>query len=135
MQTRNLSELADAFALFDNWEDKYAYLIDLGERLPVMDEGLKTEENIVRGCTSRVWLVASQKNGKFCFNADSDAKIVRGLIYILLSAYQGRTAVEIGAVDIQKSFEQIGLHQHLSPNRRSGFFAMVERIKTLSQAT
>ncbi|MBI4031825.1 MAG: SufE family protein [Proteobacteria bacterium] len=134
MKSRNLSELADAFALFDNWEDKYAYLIDLGERLPSMDESQKTEENIVRGCTSRVWLIAAQKDGKFHFSADSDAKIVRGLIYILLSAYQGRSAAEIAAVDIRKSFEQIGLHQHLSPNRRNGFFAMVDRIKRLAAA-
>lgn len=132
MILRTLNELAESFALFDNWEDRYRYLIDLGHRLPSMDNALKTEDSLVRGCTSRVWLVAEIKGGKFRFTADSDAQIVRGLIYLLMVAYQDKTPAEIAAIQIEKEFEQIGLNRHLSPNRRNGFFAMVERIRSLA---
>lgn len=131
---RTLKELEESFSLFDSWEDRYRYLIDLGAELPPMDEALKTPETIVKGCTSQVWLIAETNNGKFHFTADSDAQIVRGLIYLLLAACQDRTAAEINSVDIAGAFDRMGLHQHLSPNRRNGFFAMVERIRTLAAA-
>lgn len=134
MTTQSLQDLADSFSLFDNWEDRYRYLIDLGKRVPVMDNRLKTEENKVRGCTSVVWLVAGWQAGKLVFEADSDAQIIRGLIYILNLAYQGRTPQEIDTLDINKAFEDLGLDRHLSPNRRNGFFAMVDRIKGLAQS-
>ncbi|MCB9988915.1 MAG: SufE family protein [Rhodospirillales bacterium] len=131
----NLEELVDSFALFDSWEDRYRYLIDLGGRLTPMDEADKTEENFVRGCTSKVWLIADRNdNGTFHFTATSDAQIVRGLIYLLLRAYQDQSAADIAAYDIEGAFERLGLHQHLSPNRRNGFFAMVEKIRTLAAA-
>jgi len=129
-----LEELAENFALFDDWEERYRYLIDLGRQLPAMDEALKIEDNKVRGCTSQVWLVADKDGEAFVFTADSDAHIVRGLIALLLSAYQGKTAADIQATDIEKLFTEIGLDKHLSPNRRNGFFAMVERIRNLAQA-
>jgi len=132
---RTLQELEESFSLFDSWEDRYRYLIDLGAELPPMDPVLKTPETLVKGCTSQVWLIAQTKNGSFHFTADSDAQIVRGLIYLLLAAYQDRTAAEINSVDITAAFDRMGLHQHLSPNRRNGFFAMVERIKTLAAAS
>lgn len=125
-----LSDLAESFTLFSDWEDRYRYLIDLGKRVPAMEETLKTEENLVRGCTSRVWMVTEWQDGAFRFQADSDAQIIRGLIYILQLAYQGMSRDEIAVFDIQKSFEDLGLDRHLSPNRRNGFFAMVERIRT-----
>ncbi len=84
-----------------------------------MDDSLKTPETLVKGCTSRVWLIAEIKDGRFHFTADSDAHIVRGLVYLLLTAYQDRTAAEIRAVDIKTSFDRMGLHQHLSPSRRN----------------
>lgn len=124
-----LAELAESFNLFDEWEDRYRYLIDLGKRVPVMDDALKTDENLVRGCTSRVWLVTDWHNKTLSFQADSDAQIVRGLIYILALAYQGAGVDNFETVDINKAFEELGLHQHLSPNRRNGFFAMVDRLK------
>ncbi len=129
----NLQELKENFDLFDDWEERYKYLIDLGKNLEPMPESLKTDETIVKGCTSRVWLIC-ETNDKFQyhFTADSDAHIVKGLIAILLSAYEGKTAEEIGAVNIDDAFEEIGLNQHLSPNRRNGFFAMVERVRALS---
>lgn len=132
MSQDTLNELVENFALFDDWEERYRYLIDLGRKLPAMDESLKTDENIVRGCTSRVWLVANIEDDRFKFVADSDAHIVRGLVAILVSAYEGKTLDEISKINIEDAFEEIGLHQHLSPNRRNGFFSMVEKIKALS---
>ena len=134
MSQPNLQDLIDNFTLLGDWEERYKYLIDLGKTLPEMADSLKTEETMVKGCTSRVWMICeTNNNGVYHFTADSDAHIVKGLIAVLLSAYEGKTAEEIGAVDIEKSFSEMGLDQHLSPNRRNGFFAMVERVKALSQ--
>lgn len=134
MAEMNLTELVENFALFDDWEERYRYLIDLGRGLPAMDEALKTDEAIVRGCTSRVWLVANWEGDVFQFQADSDAHIVRGLIALLMAAFQGKKAAEIAEIDIDQAFAEIGLDKHLSPNRRNGFFSMVERVKALSAA-
>ena len=132
MTPQSLIDLADNFALFEDWEDRYRYLIDLGKHVPDMENSLKTEENKVRGCTSQVWMVAEWRDGRLHFRADSDAQIIRGLIYILGLAYQGRSPGEIDTLDINKTFQDLGLDRHLSPNRRNGFFAMVERIKALT---
>lgn len=135
MLQNNMSELVENFALFEDWEERYRYLIDLGRTLPPMDESLKTDENLVRGCTSRVWMQAHVEGGVFHFTADSDAHIVRGLIALLFAAYQDKKVEEVRAFDIEGAFKTIGLDQHLSPNRRSGFFAMVERIRVLAGAS
>ncbi|HEY0901846.1 MAG TPA: SufE family protein [Micavibrio sp.] len=132
MSDTTLEELAESFALFGVWEERYRYLIDLGGRLPPMDAALKVEEHLVRGCTSKVWLVASIQNGVFHFMADSDAQIVRGLVYLLFVAYQDQPVEFVRDYDIESAFERLGLHQHLSPNRRNGFFAMVEKIRKLA---
>lgn len=129
MTSQSLQDLAESFSLFTDWEDRYRYLIDLGKRLPEMDNALKTDENMVRGCTSKVWLVAESDGKKLNFKADSDAQIIRGLIYVLDLAYQGKTLQEIATLDIDRAFRDLGLDRHLSPNRRNGFFAMVEKIK------
>lgn len=134
MSDRTLEELIDSFALFTDWEERYRYLIDLGARLTPMDSALKIEEHLVRGCTSKVWLVASIQNGLFHFIADSDAQIVRGLVYLLQVAYQNKPVEYVRTYDVEAAFERLGLHQHLSPNRRNGFFAMVERIHKLAGA-
>jgi cysteine desulfuration protein SufE len=126
-------ELVEDFALFDDWEERYRYLIDLGRALPPMDEALKVENNLVRGCTSRVWLYSWIEDERFHFVADSDAHIVRGLVAILDKVFQGVALSEIAKIDIDGAFEEIGLNQHLSPNRRSGFFSMVERIRSAAQ--
>ena len=134
MNLSELHELQENFALFDDWEERYGYLIDLGKSLPNMDDALKTDETLVKGCTSKVWMICeTAEGGRLNFIADSDAHIVRWLIAIVLAAYQGKTAPEIEAVDIETAFKEIGLDQHLSPNRRNGFFAMVERIRTLAK--
>ena len=132
MNNQSLQSLIDDFALFDDWEDRYRYLIDLGRKLPVMDERLKIEENLVKGCTSRVWMAADVKDGVLMFTADSDAHIVRGLIAILYQAYNGKSLTKIKDTDIEDGFAQMGLDQNLSPNRRNGFFAMVEEIRKKS---
>ena len=132
MSQTSLEELIENFSLFDDWEERYRYLIDLGRNLPKMDDALKTEENIVRGCTSRVWMQADIADNTLTFIADSDAHIVRGLIGVLMAAYQGKTLEQIKGIDVEGAFKQIGLDQNLSPNRRNGFFSMVERIKALS---
>ncbi len=134
--TETLEDIQDNFSLFDDWEERYRYLIDLGRSLPDMPEAQKTDDALVKGCTSRVWLhVNKDDNGVFTFDADSDAHIVRGLIALLLSAYNGKTADQIAQVNIDDFFSAIGLDQHLSPNRRNGFFAMVEKIKLYSSAS
>jgi len=133
MANETLDELVDNFALFDDWEERYRYLIDLGRTLPSMDETLKTEENLVKGCTSRVWMQADLSGNELKFVADSDAHIVRGLIAILDRAYQGQALSNIQNIDIDGAFAKIGLDQNLSPNRRNGFFSMVERIQSFAQ--
>lgn len=133
MSQPDLEELKENFLLFDDWEDRYRYLIDLGKKLPPMEEGLKNDETFVKGCTSQVWLFSQKDDeGRYHFIGDSDAHIVRGLIAVLFSAFDGKTAAEMEDVDIEAAFEEIGLNQHLSPNRRNGFFSMVEQIRSLS---
>lgn len=131
---KSLEELKEDFALFDDWEERYRYLIDLGRTLPAMDEALKVDMNLVKGCTSRVWLYPTIAQGHLTFIADSDAHIVRGLIALLYAAYNNKDLEYIRTLDIKDAFEGIGLHQHLSPSRRNGFFSMVERIQALSAA-
>ena len=133
MARETLEELVENFALFEDWEERYRYLIDLGRSLPAMDEALKTDERLVPGCTSRVWMEPEIKDGVFHFTADSDAHIVRGLIAILDRAYQGQRLKDLKSIDVEGAFAQIGLDQNLSPNRRNGFFSMVEKIKALPE--
>ena len=134
MTYRTLDELVENFSLFDEWEERYQYLIDLGEAVTPMEDALKTEATEVKGCVSKVWLYHEKDSaGRFHFHADSDGKITRGLVYVVMAAYEGKTAGEICAVDIEAEFSKLGLDQHLSPNRRNGFFAMVERIQGLAK--
>lgn len=132
MPKAEIDELSENFALFDDWEERYRYLIDLGRALPEMNEVLKVEANIVKGCTSRVWMHSEVKDQHLYFKADSDAHIVRGLIGILHKAYNGIALSDIKALNIRDYFEKIGLEQNLSPNRRNGFYAMVERLESFA---
>ena len=126
-----LEELIENFALFDDWEERYRYLIDLGRALPKMEEALKVDANLVEGCTSKVWMYPDIRDGVFHFSADSDAHIVRGLVAILDKAYQGQRVEDLAGIDIEGVFTRIGLDQNLSPNRRSGFFSMVEQVRAI----
>lgn len=125
----HIEELINDFALFDDWEERYAYLIDMGKALPHMEEGLKTEETLVPGCTSRVWMVVDVKDDHLHFIADSDAHIVRGLIGVLARVYNYRPVQMLSEIDMKNVFQRIGLESHLSPNRRNGFFSMIEKLQ------
>jgi len=129
----NIDELVDNFGFLEDWEDRYAYLIDLGAALPPMDDALKTEQSKVKGCMSQVWMILGwDGQGRLTFLADSDAQIVRGLIAVLRVIFEGRTAAEIAHIDVDETFRRLGMDQHLSPNRRNGFFSMVERVKAFT---
>ena len=128
----NIAEIQETFEVLDDWEDRYAYLIDLGRNLPEFPENYKNECNLVKGCTSQVWMVLKNENGKIHIQADSDAHIVRGLIAIVIATYNGQDVAEVKNIDMEQIFKDLGLSDHLSPNRRNGFFAMVERVKLIS---
>ncbi|MGK0380005.1 MAG: cysteine desulfuration protein SufE [Patiriisocius sp.] len=132
--TNEADEIIEEFSLFEDWEDKYSYIIDLGKKLSPLDDKHKTEQNMVVGCSSQVWLISHKDNSnKYFFLADSDAYIVKGLIAILLRIFSGKTAEEIQNINIEDFFLSLGLKQHLSPNRSNGFFSMVNKIKKLTQ--
>jgi cysteine desulfuration protein SufE len=129
----SIEDLAENFNALDDWEDRYKYLIDLGNTLPPMDESLKTEAAKVRGCMSQVWMVLTWDNdGRLRLLADSDAQIVRGLIAVLSALFSGKTAEEAARIDVEKDFQRLGLDQHISPNRRNGFFSMVEAVRAFT---
>jgi cysteine desulfuration protein SufE len=135
----NLEDLQETFAFLDDWEERYAYIIELGKLLPHMDDALKTDGSLVRGCTSRVWIVTRETTneaGELSVDivADSDAQIVRGLIAILTLLYSGKPKAEILEIDAESFLAKLGLDQHLSPSRRNGLFSMVERIRALATA-
>ncbi len=126
-------EIIDTLSFFDSWEERYKYIIDLGKEIPAMDSAFKTESNIVRGCQSQVWLAASKEGERFTFEVDSDAHIVKGLLAVILAAYNGKTADAILQFDIDGYFKEIDLIKHLSPTRGNGIQAMVARIKAIAQ--
>jgi cysteine desulfuration protein SufE len=121
-------EIISEFALFDSWDDKYEYIIDLGKRLAPLDPKYKIDENRVRGCQSSVWLVADYKDGKLFFQADSDAVIVKGLISMLIRVLNKRTTDEI--IEAKMEFiREIGMTTHLAQTRSNGLLSMVKQMK------
>lgn len=133
----DLDRLYKNFEVLSNWEDRYRFIIEMGKKIPQMDPGDKVEENRVHGCMSTVHLVISSTEDnppQIHFVANSDAMIVNGLIAVMQIVYDGKSAEEIAQVDLEAIFRKLGLEGHLSPNRRNGFFAMAERIRTLSSS-
>ncbi len=130
-----LDEIRESFAFFDSWEDKYRFVIDLGKALPPLPEQHKTAQNLVRGCQSQVWLLTELARGRLRLRIDSDAQIVRGLIAIVLAAYENRTPAEVCAFDMEALFDDLDLLGHLSPTRGNGLRAMVARIRHEAQQT
>jgi len=133
--TTTIDDITENFALLDDWDDRYRYVIELGRTLDALPEELRTEANKVQGCASQVWLATSvQPNGSagptLSFVGDSDAHIVRGLIAILFALYSGKHAPDILGTDAVALFERLGLREHLTPQRSNGFRSMVERIKS-----
>jgi cysteine desulfuration protein SufE len=129
MPATPLSEIRETFALLDDWEDRYRYVIELGKSLPVMPDDGRVPENIVHGCQSQVWIRHHVRDGRLVFALDSDALIVRGLIAIVLAALDDKTPEELLAVDVDALFDELALKRHLSPSRGNGLSAMVERIR------
>jgi cysteine desulfuration protein SufE len=131
-----LSEIRADFAVLEDWEDRYRYVIELGRSLKPLPEDLRTDANKVRGCASQVWLTTSVERAggaaapRLTFRADSDAHIVRGLIAILFAIYDGRPADEILATDPDPIFAELGLKEHLTPQRSNGLASMVARIRS-----
>lgn len=125
-------ELVEEFSMFDDWMDKYEYLIDLGKNLEPFPEELKTDDRLIKGCQSRVWLDASVDSGIITFRADSDAIITKGIISMLVSVYSGRSAAEIAADDFS-FIDRLGLKENLSPTRANGLVSMIETIKNIAQ--
>jgi len=128
-----LEELVETFSFFDDWEDKYRFIIDLGKELPGLPNTAKTEGHLIRGCQSQVWLTYENDNGWLNFQMDSDAHIVRGLIAVVLIAVQGRSAADVKQLDIEGIFGQLDLLAHLSVTRGNGLRAMVARIKAIAE--
>ncbi|WP_247231779.1 SufE family protein [Telluribacter sp. SYSU D00476] len=126
-------ELIEDFELFDEWESKYEYIIDLGKQFPPLEEQYKTEENIIKGCQSKVWLHAYMQDNKLMFEADSDAIIVRGLVSMLVKVLSGHTPEEIAKSDLY-FMERIGLHQHLAQTRSNGLASMLKQMKAYAIA-
>lgn len=133
-----IDELIENFDLLDNWEDKYRYIIDLGARMDVLPENLKTDDWKVHGCQSQVWLVPSvtmEDGQKYLdFQGDSDAAIVRGIVAIILMVFAHKTPQEIKEIAVENIFAKLGLQDHLSPSRRNGLAAMTEKIRYYASA-
>lgn len=125
------NEVADEFAMFDEWLDKYEYLIELGKSLEAYPEENKTEEKLIKGCQSRVWLDYKVEAGRIFFSADSDAIITKGIISLLVKIYSGRTAAEIMSSDFSV-IEKIGLKENLSPTRANGLVSMIAKIRDIA---
>ncbi len=121
-------EIISDFSMFNDWEERYEYIIDLGKSLQLIDEKHKTEQNLIKGCQSKVWLYSTLENGKINYFADSDAILTKGIIALLLSVYSGKTPQEIIADDMS-FIEKIGLKEHLSPTRANGLVSMLKQIK------
>ncbi|MBQ7279713.1 MAG: SufE family protein [Bacteroidales bacterium] len=126
-------QIIDEFSAFDDWMDKYAYIIDLGRECPIIDEKDKTESNLIQGCQSRVWLSCEARDGRLYFRADSDAVITKGIISLLIRTFDGQTPADIVKADV-RFIEEIGLKEHLSPTRSNGLTAMLKQIKMYALA-
>ena len=126
-------EIVDEFSMFDDWMQRYEYIIDLGRGLPLIDEQYKTEDNIIKGCQSKVWVHAEMIGDKVIFTADSDAILTKGIIAILIRAFSNQKASDILNADTN-FIDEIGLKEHLSPTRANGLVSMIKKIKMYALA-
>ena len=127
------NEIVESFSMYDEWLDKYEYLIELGKNLEPYPDSAKTDDKLIKGCQSRVWLDYNTENRRLYFKADSDAIITKGIISLLISVYSGRTPEEISGSDFS-FIEKIGLKENLSPTRANGLASMIATIKTAAAA-
>ena len=129
----SVDEILEEFSEMEDWEERYEYLIELGRELPSLEAALMCDANLVHGCMSTVWLVIeTMERDALRVRADSDSLIVKGLIVVLLSAYDQKSSQDMLEVDAESLFEKLGLSQHLSANRRNGLFSMVQRVRALA---
>lgn len=128
-------DIIETLGFFDGWEDRYKYIIDLGKELEPLADDSYSDDNLVRGCQSRVWLVCEAADGKLFFAADSDAFIVKGLLAVVLAAYNGKTPAQVRGFDIEGYFAELNLLNHLSATRGNGLKAMVGRIQALAEVS
>ena len=127
------NEIVDEFSMFDDWMERYEYIIELGKGLPIIEEQYKTEDNIIKGCQSKVWVHAEEKDGKVVFTADSDAILTKGIIAILIRAFSNQKPAEI--LEANTDFvDEIGLKEHLSATRANGLVSMIKKIKMYALA-
>ncbi|WP_396198369.1 SufE family protein [Flavobacterium sp.] len=127
------NEIVSEFSMFDDWMERYEYIIELGKGLPIIEEQFKTEDNIIKGCQSKVWVHAEEKGGKVVFSADSDAILTKGIIAILIRAFSNQTPAAI--LEANTDFvDEIGLKEHLSATRANGLVSMIKKIKMYALA-
>lgn len=126
-------EIVDEFSMFDDWMQRYEYIIELGKNLPLIEEAAKTDDNLIKGCQSKVWLQGQQNEDKIVFTADSDAILTKGIIAILIRAFSNQKAADI--LNAEMDFiDEIGLKEHLSPTRANGLVSMIKNIKMYALA-
>lgn len=126
-------EIVDEFLMFDDWMQRYEYIIELGKSLPLIDEKYQTDENLIKGCQSKVWLHAEEKGGNVIFTANSDAILTKGIIAILIRTFSNQPAKEVLEADMG-FVDEIGLKEHLSPTRANGLVSMIKQIKMYALA-
>ena len=127
------NEIVDEFSMFDDWMERYEYIIELGKNLPLIKEESKTDENLIKGCQSKVWLQGEENDDRIVFTADSDAILTKGIIAILIRAFSNQKATDILNADVD-FIDEIGLKEHLSPTRANGLVSMIKNIKMYALA-
>lgn len=130
---KEIKQLIEDFELFDDWEEKYSYIIELGKKLPKLKSDQKIDINKVSGCVSQVWLIHKTINDELYFYADSDALIVKGLLAIVIKIYSGKTKEEINQIDFMDIFERLDLKNNLTPSRSNGLFSVISKILQISK--
>ena len=126
-------DIVDEFSMFDDWMQRYEYIIELGKSLPLIEEQFKTEDNVIKGCQSKVWVHGELKEDKIVFTADSDAILTKGIIAILIRAFSNQKAIDILEANTE-FIDKIGLKEHLSPTRANGLVSMIKQIKMYALA-
>lgn len=126
-------EIVDEFSMFEDWDERYQYVIDLGKSLPLINEQYKTDDNIIKGCQSKVWLHGEEEDGKIVFTADSDAILTKGIVAILIRVFSNQKPEDILQADMA-FIDEIGLKEHLSPTRANGLVSMIKQIKMYALA-
>lgn len=135
MSIATVEEILEDLSFFDDWEERYRYIIDLGRDLPVMEQRLQTRERLVKGCQSQVWLDVQTNGDKLHFIVDSDAVIVKGLLVLVMAAFDNKTPADIVAFDIDDYFNMLDLENHLSPSRGNGLRSIVAKIQNIAKAS